>query len=824
MKRHSYLLSSPHKFSLKSTLNKMIAVLLPGLAILSLVSGAALAAATPSIAETSAEDLLDFSSEVVHGPKWFHWMSSRSLRLDSTSNHYPHIAYGGDHLYYASYTGSTWQLDTIDSAYGVGKYASLALDSSNRPHISYYDTLNGALKYAAYDGSAWQVSTVDSAMLAAALLTPGDQTLEIDPELAPRAADPREWGQTALNLPGEFLVGSSEEFQAPVEFLESGLPLPAPAWTEALEGELTLGSVDPSSSLSPASIDGRGLGLYTSIALDPFNKPAISYYDAGNGDLKYARWNGSTWEISVVDGTGDVGLYTSLAVDGSGYAHISYYDASNQDLKYARWTGVGWEIRKADTDGDVGGQTSIALDSNKNPHISYYDAGKGDLKYARWTGSAWERRLVDSSGDVGWFSSIALTSGNAPAISYYDHTNGRLKYAQWDGSNWNPKIVANVIGRYTSLALVDNSPRISLYDFGLGQLRYASPTGTGWTVSPAIDQAADVGSYVSMKLDQNQRAHISYYDDLLDDLWYAKWNGSSWEKFKIDSVGAVGRYTSLALDSNGNPRISYYDDSNGRLKYAAYDGAMWWIQSIMGAELGIQSSLALDNAGNPRVAFFDSKNLDLKVAVWAPSGKTWVIRTVDSQDDVGRWPSLAIDAANQMHISYYHATAQGLKYAKLNPDGSAIAERIFLTGMRGIGNYSSLALDGGGNPHIAFFNDDADDVMYIYYQNGWQPIQTVDAWGIVGWNPSLALDAGGKAHISYYDYSQRRLRHAYSTGSGWVVSVVDNAGEVGEYSAIAVQGGTVPLIAYYDRTNGDLKFASSRFVEGHAMYLPVVRR
>ena len=46
-------------------------------------------------------------------PRDFRQPQARSLRLDATGH--PHIAYGGDHLYYASYDGAAWQVEVADS-------------------------------------------------------------------------------------------------------------------------------------------------------------------------------------------------------------------------------------------------------------------------------------------------------------------------------------------------------------------------------------------------------------------------------------------------------------------------------------------------------------------------------------------------------------------------------------------------------------------------------------------------------------------------------------------------------------------------------------
>ncbi|MDO9325209.1 MAG: hypothetical protein Q7T80_09675 [Methanoregula sp.] len=453
----------------------------------------------------SQPEVVDASS------KWVGYGTSLALDKQTDRMHISYLDYAGTtwgagKLIYRSGIGRKWEPavvvdDSISWTTTEGKelarYTSIALDPAGNPHISYMDWRNGHLKYAR-------------------ILTPNEsgyssKSTKFRTETVDATSSYAGWGSS---------IAIDKEGTPHISYLQqagfSGFPkLKYAHWNKTAWGVQTIGNI-------AGQVDGGDQkwwienvrdGALTSIALDSFDRPHISYVDYNrvpgldktcysfpkshggmdvsckmNIQLMYMSWNGTGWNAEPVDKTlypKDQlalipaiytwhGLYSSLAIDGADHPHISYFSSWNRlcvngvipiggsvfcdgqwigNLKYATNNGSEWKTEVVDdTTNSVGLYTSLKVDPNYHPHISYMDWKNGNLRYATRSGaSAWLKKMPDGqNSDTGRFSSLAIDSRGLPRIVYMDYKNGHVKYVYGTFPKTDEKSSAQVSGLSTN--------------------------------------------------------------------------------------------------------------------------------------------------------------------------------------------------------------------------------------------------------------------------------------------------------------------------------------------------------------------------------------
>jgi len=205
-----------------------------------------------------------------------------------------------------------------------------------------------------------------------------------------------------------------------------------------------------------------GVGQYASLGLGYDDKPYMSYYDAVNGDLRYAHYDGpasgncssgSDYDCTIINQAGDVGMGSSLTApkSSSDKVRIAYYDRTNGQLKFAQnSSGSGCFVATWDCSNIVAIGTnlphigiSMALDQNDSPVIAYEDASSGTVAFQGVAkpgifgncgptitiGIAhlhtWECDDIDGGYgytyvDVGLSNAIAINSSGVSTIAYLE--------------------------------------------------------------------------------------------------------------------------------------------------------------------------------------------------------------------------------------------------------------------------------------------------------------------------------------------------------------------------------------------------------------------
>lgn len=359
---------------------------------------------------------------------------------------YPLPPEGINHFKYATNASGSWVTETVPSPGDLGEDPSIALDRSDKVHISYSGS-NGLMHTTGASGS-WVTDTVDSSGRHSSIALDSKDKVHIS------------YAGTSGLMYATNASGSWE-----IETLD-----PVDVW-------------------------------HTAIAVDSSDRVHISYSDNTNYLLKYATNSSGAWVITAVDFIpyGDI----SIALDSLDKVHVSYHGLDWRKLLiYATNSSGSWVARILDIEESSPGigcreYPSIALDSSDKVHIAYglgaVDYPHSELRHLTNASGAWVaepvrwffedryRCVLDTSISIDSFDNIHIGFIDGSGLQYATNSLCFIASAAF-GSEFFEKIhilrsfrdkylVNNSLGRTFVSRYYKYSPPIAHYIAAHGRLR-----------------------------------------------------------------------------------------------------------------------------------------------------------------------------------------------------------------------------------------------------------------------------------------------------------------------------------------------------------------
>jgi hypothetical protein len=164
----------------------------------------------------------------------------------------------------------------------------------------------------------------------------------------------------------------------------------------------------------------------TSVTIGSDGRALISYYDAGNLDLKVAHCRNVICRAAtttVVDSEGDVGKWSAIAVGADVLGLISYYDATSGGLKVAHCQDATCSNATTATIDSEGGPPSIAIGTDGLGLVAYVAGGTVKVAHcATRTCSTATVTVIDVIQGVEAHASVAIGADGLALVSYIDRT------------------------------------------------------------------------------------------------------------------------------------------------------------------------------------------------------------------------------------------------------------------------------------------------------------------------------------------------------------------------------------------------------------------
>ncbi|MFC1647148.1 peptidoglycan DD-metalloendopeptidase family protein [Patescibacteria group bacterium] len=590
-----------------------------------------------------------------NGTYWFEQNISNHIGCDTygavamaiDANDILHLVYEETDVRYDTFTTSTDTFGVLDEQVFTNGALSLsiAIDSSNIPHVAVSEDVFSHILYDNRVGGTWK--SIPNIVVNDVIDGYHNPNIEINKD----------------NYPVIAYLTEDTTYDASIAGADRNNPTDTSHFTNYAVDTEVLGSTTTN---------------LVSLAIDSSGNEWISYVDE-DGTTDYVTiakhaygtaWdNGSNWTSDITNSKG--GFEPSIAIAGSGDVYVFYQnDETDQQIAYIMYNGTSWSgetalnTKTGDDLQDVKAKSSFEWNNYGANRIDYLFSDGTDIFYdylylkkdpvniddasdftSEYTFN--ERTMVrNSNGDL-----YVLAAHNTSSLEIWKSVDNGSSWAEMDDTN-NP----NDAYAYDLVEIEHYGIAVDSHDIlhiiylsndAIRDLKYVTfdTSDDTWDSAVIIHDLTDTGddaNYPQITIDDNDIPHISYSwsDSSLSTIYYCYGNkiGGSWTtnvQMLSNASGQTYQFQTITIDKDNYPQVAVaIVGANDLVALIGDDNdpdtAGQWTSYTIDSSIRTYSidregsaSIGIDSSGNTWISYVDDLATDLIYLAKHTYNTTW---------------------------------------------------------------------------------------------------------------------------------------------------------------------------------------------------------
>ena len=276
--------------------------------------------------------------------------------------------------------------------------------------------------------------------------------------------------------------------------------------------------------------DATRLNTQRKIARDPSGNIHV-VWQASGGEVWYAKSidNGVSWRNEVRLGSNNAN-HPSIAVDEQGQIHIVWSEGSPQEIYYSRFTTFWTPPQNISNSPGDSINSSITIDQAGNILVVWRESysGNDEIYFTRFNGS-WEtpRNLSNTLGFSN-YPSVVADSNSAIHVVWNEDLGGKygiLHTMSADGGiNWSSpsQIVSQFISTWRPSMVAGSQNNIHVvYGDADGEIYYIKYNGSSWSIPVDISNTSGSSASPTIGVDLHNNLYVAWVEDIgnLEIFW-----------------------------------------------------------------------------------------------------------------------------------------------------------------------------------------------------------------------------------------------------------------------------------------------------------------